>query len=103
MKVTVLGAGYMGSAMATVAKMRGHEVHLWGTWLDDALLEACERGEKHPRLGLVLEGIALHRSGALSDALADAELVVHAVSSEGAVPGDDEGGARSCRTSRCSA
>ncbi|MGO8993480.1 MAG: NAD(P)H-dependent glycerol-3-phosphate dehydrogenase [Polyangiaceae bacterium] len=86
MKVTVLGAGYMGSAMAMVAKMRGHEVHLWGTWLDDALIGACERGEKHPRLGLVLEGIALHRSGALSDALADADLVVHAVSSEGAVP-----------------
>jgi glycerol-3-phosphate dehydrogenase (NAD(P)+) len=86
MKVTVLGAGYMGSAMAVVAKMRGHEVHLWGTWLDDALLDACERGEKHPRLGLVMNEIAFHRSGALKDALAKAELVVHAVSSEGAIP-----------------
>jgi glycerol-3-phosphate dehydrogenase (NAD(P)+) len=86
MKVTVLGAGYMGSAMAIVANMRGHEVHLWGTWLDDAIMDVCERGERHPRLGLPLSGIALHRSRALPDALAKAELVVHAVSSEGAIP-----------------
>ncbi len=86
MKVTVLGAGYMGSAMAKVAAMRGHDVHLWGTWLDDMLLDRCERGEEHPRLKLVLDGMRLHRSGALREALAGASLVVHAVSSEGAVP-----------------
>src|SRR5579864_6186028 len=45
MRVVVLGAGYMGSAMAVVAKRRGHDVRLWGTWLDDALLDPCERGE----------------------------------------------------------
>ena len=39
MRVTVLGAGYMGSAMAKVAHRRGHDVRLWGTWLDDAMLE----------------------------------------------------------------
>ena len=43
MRVTVLGAGYMGSAMAEVAAMRGHDVRLWGTWLDDALVEAVEQ------------------------------------------------------------
>jgi glycerol-3-phosphate dehydrogenase (NAD(P)+) len=86
MKVTVLGAGYMGSAMATVAKMRGHDVRLWGTWLDDSLLDACIGGGKHPKLGLALTGIALHRSPQLAEALTEAELVVHAVSSEGAVP-----------------
>jgi glycerol-3-phosphate dehydrogenase (NAD(P)+) len=86
MKVTVLGAGYMGSAMATVAKMRGHEVRLWGTWLDDPLLEPCERGEKHPRLGLVLDGVDLFRSARLAEALVGAELIVHAVNSDGAVP-----------------
>jgi glycerol-3-phosphate dehydrogenase (NAD(P)+) len=85
MKVTVLGAGYMGSAMATVAKLRGHQVTLWGTWLDDALLEPCERGELHPRLGLTLDGITLRRSAQLAEALSGAELVVHAVSSDGAV------------------
>src|SRR6516165_5533879 len=86
MRVTVLGAGYMGSAMARVARARGHEVRLWGTWLDDAMLEPCERGEAHPRLKLALDGIALHRAPRLAEALAGAELVVHAVNSEGAVP-----------------
>ena len=86
MRVTVLGAGYMGSAMACVAARRGHEVRLWGTWLDDALLEPCERGEPHPRLGLKLERIALLRAPRLAEALKGAELVVHAVNSDGAVP-----------------
>jgi glycerol-3-phosphate dehydrogenase (NAD(P)+) len=86
MRVTVLGAGYMGSAMATVAWMRGHEVRLWGTWLDDAMLEPCERGGAHPRLKLPLEGISLFRAPRLAEALVGAEIVVHAVNSEGAVP-----------------
>ncbi len=86
MKITVLGAGYMGSAMATVAKLRGHSVRLWGTWLDDALLDPVERGEPHPRLRLKLEGITVLRSPRLAEALAGAELVVQAVNSEGAVP-----------------
>jgi glycerol-3-phosphate dehydrogenase (NAD(P)+) len=72
--------------MATVALRRGHEVRLWGTWHDDALLDVCERGEAHPRLKLRLEGIALFRAAALEQALAGAELLVHAVNSDGAVP-----------------
>jgi glycerol-3-phosphate dehydrogenase (NAD(P)+) len=86
MKVTVLGAGYMGSAMAKVAAMRGHDVRLWGTWLDDAMLEPAARGEPHPRLKLPLTDMALFRADRLADALAGADLVVHAVNSEGAVP-----------------
>src|ERR1700744_2934412 len=86
MRVTVLGAGYMGSAMACVARRRGHDVRLWGTWLDDALLDPCERGEPHPRLKLTLEGIALFRAARLAEALAGAEMVVHAINSDGALP-----------------
>lgn len=76
----------MGSAMACVARRRGHDVRLWGTWLDDPMLEVCERGELHPRLKLRLEGISLLRAPRLAEALEGAELVVHAVNSEGAVP-----------------
>jgi glycerol-3-phosphate dehydrogenase (NAD(P)+) len=86
MKVTVLGAGYMGSAMACVARRRGHDVRLWGTWLDDPMLEPCERGLAHPRLKLELSGIGLLRSTSLPDALAGAELVIHAANSDGVVP-----------------
>ena len=86
MRITVLGAGYMGSAMAKVAAMRGHEVRLWGTWLDDALLAPAERGEPHPRLGLPLTELTLLRAPRLAEALEGAELVVQAVNSDGAVP-----------------
>ena len=85
MRVTVLGAGYMGSAMATVASKRGHDVRLWGTWLDDALLDAVDQGHVHPRLKLKLDGIRTFRSDRVSKALDGAELVVHAVNSDGAV------------------
>lgn len=84
MRVTVLGAGYMGSAMACVARRRGHEVRLWGTWHDDAILDACERGDAHPRLKLRLDGIDLRRAPQLAEALDGADLVVHAVNSDGA-------------------
>ena len=85
--MTVLGAGYMGSAMAQVAASCGHDVRLWGTWLDDALLEAVEKKQEHPRLKMKLDPrIVPVRSGELASALAGAELVVHGVSSEGAVP-----------------
>src|SRR5688500_9003273 len=87
MRVTVLGAGYMGSAMAQVAAMRGHDVRLWGTWLDDTLIEAVERMQEHPRLRTKLDPkIVPLRSDKLAEALEGAELVVHGVSSEGAVP-----------------
>jgi glycerol-3-phosphate dehydrogenase (NAD(P)+) len=85
MRVTVLGAGYMGSAMACVARRRGHEVRLWGTWLDDALLDPCERGEVHPRLKLKLDGITLCRAAQLGEALQGVELIVHAISSDGVI------------------
>jgi glycerol-3-phosphate dehydrogenase (NAD(P)+) len=85
MRIAVLGAGYMGSAMACVARRRGHEVRLWGTWLDDAMLEPCERGLPHPRLKLELHGIGLHRSPHLVEALDGAELIVQAANSDGIV------------------
>jgi len=76
----------MGSAMACVARRRGHDVRLWGTWLDDAIVDVCERGELHPRLKLSLDRIQILRSGRLAEALAGSELVVHAVNSDGAIP-----------------
>src|SRR5262245_47332326 len=87
MRVTVLGAGYMGSAMAEVAAMRGHEVRLWATWLDDTLIEAVEQGKDHPRLRKRLDArVRPMRAERLAEALDGAELVIHGVSSDGIVP-----------------
>lgn len=81
---TILGAGAMGSALATPLRDRGHEVRLWGTWLDGHLLDAVEAGRPHPRTGVpVPEGVSLFRADALQDALRDADVAVLAVSSPG--------------------
>lgn len=72
--------------MGQVAAMHGHDVNLWGTWLDDAFISAVEEGRDHPRLRLRLHPrIKPMRSDALAAALEGAELVIHGVSSEGAV------------------
>jgi len=82
--VTVLGAGAMGSALATPFREAGWQVNLWGTWLDDHLLEACRQDQPHPRTGVRLaKGTCLFESGQLLDALADAELVAVAIASVG--------------------
>lgn len=82
--VTILGAGAMGSALATPLRTRGHEVRLWGTWLDDHLLAACRAGRPHPRTDVELaDGTTLHDSDHLDGALDGADVAVLAVSSEG--------------------
>ncbi|TNC29582.1 NAD(P)H-dependent glycerol-3-phosphate dehydrogenase [Amycolatopsis alkalitolerans] len=82
--VTILGAGAMGSALATPLADAGWAVNLWGTWLDDHLLAACRRGEPHPRTGVPLAGsTTLFDSPDLDDALAGADLAVLAVASAG--------------------
>lgn len=82
--ITVLGAGAMGSALCTPLIDSGWEVRLWGTWLDDHLLDAIEAGKPHPRTNEhVAEGVKLYRSGELNDALDGANVVVMSVASVG--------------------
>jgi glycerol-3-phosphate dehydrogenase (NAD(P)+) len=82
--VTILGAGAMGSALTTPARAAGHEVRLWGTWLDDAILAELRADRPHPRIGVRLDaGVRLFDSDDLGTALTDADLVVLAISSEG--------------------
>jgi glycerol-3-phosphate dehydrogenase (NAD(P)+) len=74
----------MGSALATPLRRRGHEVHLWGTWLDDHLLDAVAADKAHPRTGVpVPDGVRLFRSGDLDAALDGADVAVLATSSDG--------------------
>jgi glycerol-3-phosphate dehydrogenase (NAD(P)+) len=83
LKVAVLGAGYMGSAVTFPLSARGVQVNLWGTWLDDGIVEACGRGA-HPKLKVPLPGgVALFRSGELEGALDGVDAVFVAVTSEG--------------------
>jgi glycerol-3-phosphate dehydrogenase (NAD(P)+) len=82
--VAILGAGAMGSALATPAAAAGNRVRLWGTWLDGRLLAELRAGRPHPRTGVPLApGVSLHDAGDLAAALAGADLVAVAISSEG--------------------
>jgi Glycerol-3-phosphate dehydrogenase len=77
----------MGSAICTPLARAGWQVRLWGTWLDDHLLDAIEAGEVHPRTGAKFaKGVQTFRSGQLDAALDGAEVVIMAVASVG-VPG----------------
>jgi glycerol-3-phosphate dehydrogenase (NAD(P)+) len=85
--ITILGAGYMGSALAMIAASRGQSVRLWGTWLDDELVAPPMRGEAHPRLELKLPpGVELYHHGDLEQALQGTDAVVCAVNSDGVLP-----------------
>ncbi|MGE5850366.1 MAG: glycerol-3-phosphate dehydrogenase, partial [Candidatus Methylomirabilota bacterium] len=76
-RITILGAGFMGSALTFPATDNGHQVALWGTWLDDHLVEAVGRGEPHPKLRLcVPPGVRVYHHTRLAEALSGADLVV---------------------------
>ncbi|MBI4571764.1 MAG: glycerol-3-phosphate dehydrogenase [candidate division NC10 bacterium] len=85
--ITILGAGFMGSALTIPATDNGHRVALWGTWLDDHLVEAVKRGEPHPKLRMCLPpSVRVHPHTELVEALNGADLIVNAVTSEGTLP-----------------
>ena len=82
--VTILGAGAMGSALATPAVAAGNRVRLWGTWLDDDLLAELRAGHPHPRTGVTVDpAVTLLDAGGLDKAMGGADLVAVAISSEG--------------------
>jgi glycerol-3-phosphate dehydrogenase (NAD(P)+) len=82
--VTILGAGAMGSALATPAVAAGNRVRLWGTWLDDGILAELRAGRPHPRTGVPVDPRVEQRdAGGLAEALDGADLVAVAISSEG--------------------
>lgn len=100
MRIAVLGAGAMGSALALHLQRRGHRVRLWATPRDGPVLEALAAGEPHPGLGVWIPAepappgtrkeearrgrkVILFEPGALDSALAGVEGVVLGLSSEG--------------------
>lgn len=84
-KVTVLGAGYMGSAITFPLSDNRLEVNLWGTWLDNKLIESSMKGY-HPKLKKPLPpGVKLFYWHDLANALKDADIIFIAVASEGFV------------------
>ena len=95
MRITILGAGDMGTALATPTAANGHDVRLWGTAYDGAIVAALRAGEPHPRLGSPLPpAVRVFAHAALDAALDGAELVVLGVTSPAIAPVLDEIGDR---------
>lgn len=80
--ITILGAGAMGSALTRPLIDTGWQVRLWGTWLDDHLLDAIENGQPHPRINATIDPrVQTYRSNQLQTALDGADVAVMAVAS----------------------
>lgn len=62
-KITILGAGMMGSALAFPAAENGNEVHIVGTCLDDDIIDGYIKTRKHEigwdHLFLLMAAVAL--------------------------------------------
>jgi glycerol-3-phosphate dehydrogenase (NAD(P)+) len=82
MRVAILGAGDMGTAIATPLAANRVETRIWGTQFDDQIVAALRARKPHPRLKHHLPpGISIFSADNLSDAVADATIVVLAVTS----------------------
>ncbi len=82
-KVTILGAGDMGTALVTPLASNGHDVVLWGTGRDESIVAALRAGEEHPRLRVKLPAnVRVAPAEDARDALRDAEVVVVAITSD---------------------
>jgi len=79
MKISVIGAGSWGSALAIHAARGGHDTLLWGR--DPAIAESIEGRRRHPRRHRDAELPAALRATADPLRAADADLVVLAVPS----------------------
>jgi glycerol-3-phosphate dehydrogenase (NAD(P)+) len=83
-KVTILGSGVMGSALAVPLADNGHTVRLVGTHLDREIIASIQATRVHPGLGRELpETVRAYQLEDLEIAIADAEIVLSGVNSAG--------------------
>jgi glycerol-3-phosphate dehydrogenase (NAD(P)+) len=86
-RVTILGAGDMGTALATPLAQNGHQVHLWGTERDTEIVAALRAGQPHPRLKVALPAaVRVFAAEDAPNALAGADIVVIAITSDAVRP-----------------
>lgn len=83
-KITIIGAGMMGSALAFPAKENGHKVALVGTPLDRDIIKECKQSGKHPKFERPFpQGIEYYDFEGWKQAVIDADFVICGVSSFG--------------------
>ena len=81
-RVTIMGAGDMGTALVTPLARNGNEVRLWGTERDTAIITALRAGDAHPRLGISIpDDVQTFTCEESAAAFRNAEIVVVAITS----------------------
>ena len=82
-KIAVIGAGAMGSAFCQPLADNGNDVRLWGTHLDDAIIDELKAGRKHPKHQYLLpQSVRPFYHGELAEAVQDVQVIVMAVTSD---------------------
>jgi glycerol-3-phosphate dehydrogenase (NAD(P)+) len=82
--VTIVGAGFMGTATAWPLADNGHTVRLVGTHLDGAIIASCKQRRFHPTLQRELPaGVRPYAVEEIAEALDGAAIVVSGVNSLG--------------------
>jgi glycerol-3-phosphate dehydrogenase (NAD(P)+) len=82
--VTIVGAGFMGTATAWPLSDNGHNVRLVGTHLDAEIIASCKEKHFHPRLKRELpRNVQAYFVEEIAEGLRDAEIIVSGVSSPG--------------------
>lgn len=82
--ITIVGAGMMGSAMATPASDNGHEVRLVGTPLDREIITRAKQDGYHITLKRQLpEGVKSYQIEELDEAIENCDLLIGGISSFG--------------------
>jgi glycerol-3-phosphate dehydrogenase (NAD(P)+) len=77
----------MGTALVTPLSYNHHDIRLWGTERDDAIVTALRDGRAHPRLNVPLPaGARVFFAGEADAALHEAEILVVAVTSDAVRP-----------------
>lgn len=86
-RIAIIGAGAMGAALAVSLERGSHEVTILATEYDHRVVSALEKGAPHPGLGQrIPSSISVGPWGDWAGPLAEAEIVVLAVSSSGITP-----------------
>lgn len=83
-KITIIGSGMMGSALAFPARENGNEVRIVGTHLDREIIDACKKTNRHPKFEKDFpQGITFYQIEELEKAIDGADFIICGVSSFG--------------------
>lgn len=82
--VTIIGSGMMGSSLAFPIRENGNEVRLVGSPLDNEIIDACIKNNRHPKLDYDFPaGFEFYYNKDMTCAINGADLIVCGVSSFG--------------------